>query len=50
MTAQLAADGIPVVAIGDALKGGRIGDAVNQAYAAVATLCATGAPLRQLAC
>lgn len=50
MTAQLAADGIPVVAIGDALKGGRIGDAVNQAYAAVTTLCATGAPLRQLAC
>ena len=50
MTEELMANGIPVVAIGDALRGGRIGDAVNQAYAAVVALCATAAPLRQLAC
>lgn len=50
MTLQLMADGIPVVAIGDALRGGRIGDAVNQAYAAVVSVCAAAAPLRQLAC
>jgi 2,4-dienoyl-CoA reductase-like NADH-dependent reductase (Old Yellow Enzyme family)/thioredoxin reductase len=50
MTAQLIADGIPVVAIGDALRGGRIGDAVNHAYDAIVALCASSAPSRQLAC
>ena len=38
------------MAIGDAHKGGRIGDAVHQAYAAVRAVCATGAPALQLAC
>jgi NADPH-dependent 2,4-dienoyl-CoA reductase/sulfur reductase-like enzyme len=42
--------GIAVTAIGDARRGGRIGDAVNQAYAAVVTLCATAASASELAC
>lgn len=50
MMEQLLQAGVPVVAIGDARRGGRIGDAVNQAYAAIITLCATTAPLQQLAC
>jgi 2,4-dienoyl-CoA reductase-like NADH-dependent reductase (Old Yellow Enzyme family)/thioredoxin reductase len=50
MTDQLLAAGISVVAIGDARRGGRIGDAVNQAYAAITALCATGSTARQLSC
>jgi 2,4-dienoyl-CoA reductase (NADPH2) len=50
LAAQLRAAGIPVVAIGDARQGGRIGDAVHHAYAAVNALCSTAAPLKQLAC
>lgn len=50
MTRALIDAGIPVVAIGDARKGGRIGDAVHQAYKAVNAICATRAPARQLAC
>ncbi|MDB5869190.1 MAG: fadH, partial [Polaromonas sp.] len=46
----LAAAGVPFVAIGDARKGGRIGDAVHDAYAAVSALCATSAPSVQLGC
>jgi pyruvate/2-oxoglutarate dehydrogenase complex dihydrolipoamide dehydrogenase (E3) component len=42
--------GVPVVSIGDARRGGRIGDAVNQAYSAIVALCATGRPASQLAC
>jgi len=50
MAELLLASGVPVVAIGDARRGGRIGDAVNQAYTAVVALCATTAPARQLGC
>ncbi|RJF91720.1 FAD-dependent oxidoreductase [Noviherbaspirillum saxi] len=50
MTQALLDAGIPVVAIGDARTGGRIGDAVHQAYAAVNAICATQAPVKQLAC
>jgi len=50
MTQQLLDAGIPVTAIGDARKGGRIGDAVHHAYAAVQALCATQAEVKQLAC
>jgi 2,4-dienoyl-CoA reductase (NADPH2) len=50
LAAQLRAAGIPVVAIGDARQGGRIGDAVHHAYAAVNALCSSAAPLKQLAC
>ncbi|MDX9698751.1 MAG: FAD-dependent oxidoreductase [Rhodocyclaceae bacterium] len=50
ITEQLLAAGLPAMAIGDAHKGGRIGDAVHQAYAAVRAVCATGAPALQLAC
>lgn len=46
----LAAAGVPFVAIGDARQGGRIGDAVHDAYAAVSALCATTAPNTQLGC
>lgn len=46
----LAAAGVPFVAIGDARKGGRIGDAVHDAYAAVSALCAAEAADEQLAC
>ncbi|MDB5884001.1 MAG: fadH [Polaromonas sp.] len=46
----LAAAGVPFVAIGDARKGGRIGDAVHDAYATVIALCATSAPSAQLGC
>ncbi|MGI4860652.1 MAG: FAD-dependent oxidoreductase [Janthinobacterium lividum] len=42
--------GIPVVAIGDARRGGRIGDAVSQAYAAVRAVCVTRAPALELSC
>ncbi|MDY0012573.1 MAG: FAD-dependent oxidoreductase [Rhodocyclaceae bacterium] len=42
--------GLPYVVIGDARKGGRIGDAVNGAYGAITALCAASAPVRQLAC
>jgi pyruvate/2-oxoglutarate dehydrogenase complex dihydrolipoamide dehydrogenase (E3) component len=50
LAAQLREAGIPTVAIGDARKGGRIGDAVHHAYAAVQALCSSAAPLKQLAC
>lgn len=50
MTRQLLDAGIPVTAIGDARQGGRIGDAVHHAYAAVQALCATQACVKQLAC
>jgi 2,4-dienoyl-CoA reductase-like NADH-dependent reductase (Old Yellow Enzyme family) len=50
MAEQLLASGVSVVAIGDARRGGRIGDAVNQAYTAIAALCATTAPAKQLGC
>ncbi|MES2025652.1 MAG: FAD-dependent oxidoreductase [Pseudomonadota bacterium] len=50
MTQQLLDAGIPVTAIGDARKGGRIGDAVHHAYDAVHALCATQAKVKQLAC
>lgn len=46
----LSAAGQPFVAIGDARQGGRIGDAVHDAYAAVSALCAAGAVDEQLAC
>ncbi|MNT35664.1 hypothetical protein D3C72_1716980 [compost metagenome] len=42
--------GISVVSIGDARRGGRIGDAVHQAYEAVVSLCAAGGPTPQLGC
>ncbi|KSQ24997.1 NADH:flavin oxidoreductase [Pseudomonas aeruginosa] len=41
---------LPVTVIGDARRGGRIGDAVHDAYRAVHSLCASAAPLRPLAC
>ncbi|WP_425317567.1 FAD-dependent oxidoreductase [Pseudomonas nitroreducens] len=41
---------VPVAAIGDARRGGRIGDAVHDAYRTIHTLCAGTAPLRPLAC
>ncbi|MBG6287005.1 FAD-dependent oxidoreductase [Pseudomonas nitroreducens] len=41
---------VPVAAIGDARRGGRIGDAVHDAYRTIHTLCAGSAPLRPLAC
>lgn len=47
---QLAQAGIPFVAIGDARKGGRIGDAVHSAYAAVCALRTGDTPVRELAC
>lgn len=47
---QLGAADIPHAVIGDARRGGRIGDAVHDAYRAIQTLCATQAPLEQLAC
>lgn len=50
LPAALAAAGVAYVAIGDARQGGRIGDAVHDAYAAVSALCATTAPSEQLAC
>ena len=50
MTDTLLAKGVSVVAIGDARRGGRIGDAVNHAYTAIAALCASGAPARELSC
>jgi 2,4-dienoyl-CoA reductase (NADPH2) len=50
MTDSLMARGVSVVAIGDARRGGRIGDAVNHAYSAIAALCASGAASKELAC
>ncbi|MES2258533.1 MAG: FAD-dependent oxidoreductase [Pseudomonadota bacterium] len=46
----LRAAGVPVVAIGDARQGGRIGDAVHHAYAAVNALCSSAAATKELAC
>jgi 2,4-dienoyl-CoA reductase-like NADH-dependent reductase (Old Yellow Enzyme family)/thioredoxin reductase len=46
----LSASGIPYVSIGDARKGGRIGDAVHDAYAALQALCATSAHVPRLNC
>lgn len=46
----LSALGIPYVAIGDARQGGRIGDAVHDAYAALQALCATTAQVPRLNC
>ncbi|MFJ2690107.1 FAD-dependent oxidoreductase [Pseudomonas sp. NPDC087336] len=42
--------GLAVATIGDARKGGRIGDAVHDAYQTVLGLCASDAPMRPLAC
>ncbi|MFA5494014.1 MAG: FAD-dependent oxidoreductase [Porticoccaceae bacterium] len=39
---ELMAAGIPHLTIGDARQGGRIGDAVHNAYSAVVSLCAAG--------
>jgi 2,4-dienoyl-CoA reductase-like NADH-dependent reductase (Old Yellow Enzyme family)/thioredoxin reductase len=50
LEAQLIAANIPHATIGDARQGGRIGDAVHNAYTAIEALCATAAPVRQLAC
>ncbi|EEA01830.1 NADH:flavin oxidoreductase/NADH oxidase [Burkholderia sp. H160] len=54
LTAQLEAAGIPFEVIGDARRGGRIGDAVHDAYAAVVARCgtttSTSAKQSQLAC
>lgn len=47
---ELVAAGVPCVEIGDARTGGRIGDAVHDAYRAVGALCATTAPALQPAC
>ncbi len=47
---SLAQAAIPFAAIGDARQGGRIGDAVHDAYRAVQTLCASSVELHQLAC
>lgn len=46
----LIAAGVPCVEIGDARTGGRIGDAVHDAYRAIDALCATEAPALQPAC
>lgn len=42
LAGELMAAGIPHLTIGDARQGGRIGDAVHNAYSAVVTLCASG--------
>ncbi|MDB6052150.1 MAG: fadH [Pseudomonas sp.] len=47
---QLLEAHLPVTTIGDARRGGRIGDAVHDAYHAVLGLCATETPLQPLAC
>lgn len=49
-TDSLADAGVPYFVLGDARKGGRIGDAVHAAYAAVTSVCAAKAPLKQLGC
>jgi len=41
---------LPVTVIGDARRGGRIGDAVHDAYRSVHSLCSSAAPLRPLSC
>lgn len=46
----LADAGLPYTVVGDARHGGRIGDAVNGAYAAVTAVCASSSPVRQLTC
>lgn len=46
----LDAAGVPYVAIGDARQGGRIGDAVAHAYAALVSVCASGNRQVELAC
>ncbi|WP_296259687.1 MULTISPECIES: FAD-dependent oxidoreductase [unclassified Pseudomonas] len=47
---QLLKAELPFAAIGDARQGGRIGDAVQDAYQAVMGLCANTAPGKSLAC
>lgn len=47
---QLLQAGIPTAAIGDARRGGRIGDAVHDAYRAIHSLCASSSQLIALAC
>ncbi len=47
---QLLERHIPFAAIGDARRGGRIGDAVHDAYRAVLALCATSAEQNPMAC
>lgn len=42
--------GLSVAAIGDARRGGRIGDAVHDAYRAVHNLCASSTPVMPLDC
>lgn len=50
LAAALTEAGMAHVAIGDARQGGRIGDAVHDAYGAVVAACAATAPSSQLAC
>lgn len=47
---QLLEQHIPFATIGDARRGGRIGDAVHDAYRAVLALCATSAEQNPMAC
>lgn len=47
---RLAAAGLPYAVIGDNRHGGRIGDAVLDAYETVKALCAAQRPLRELNC
>lgn len=47
---QLRAAGVPHYSIGDARRGGRIGDAVHGAYEALRTLQACAMQVRELAC
>lgn len=47
---QLLTAGVPFAAIGDARQGGRIGDAVQDAYEAVLGLCANTSAPKWLAC
>lgn len=50
LATELGAAGIPFALIGDARHGGRIGDAVRDAYTAIAALCAAADHPTQLAC
>ena len=47
---QLLNAGIAYSSIGDARRGGRIGDAVNDAYKVVQSLCLTASTAKQLSC
>lgn len=50
MRDELVGAGVPCAEIGDARSGGRIGDAVHDAWHAVSALCATSAPVLQPGC